>query len=515
MHILNKPLRSYFLHRKKRVEQSRKYPIENQLQWLVYLQNHGVNTSFGKEFGIQKNASYEDFSTSIPLQDYNSLTPYIERIIAGEENVLWDTRVQWLSKSSGTTESKSKFIPVSRESLRYNNYLCAQDTLTCYCMLFPNNRLFSGKGLMLGGAFQEMPTGSKVQIGDVSAILLDNMPRLGDILKASTREVLLSNDWNKKLSAIANTSYNQNVTSISGVPSWMLLVLKEVLNISGKSHIKEVWSDLELFMHGGVSFAPYIHEYKKLIPDDSVFYMNMYNASEGFFGFQDQKECDDLLLLNDCAVFYEFIFMDEVGTLTGNPMPLSEVKTGQNYAVVITTAAGLWRYVIGDTVIFTSTAPYRFKITGRTMHFINAFGEELIVDNADKALYKACHETNAVISDYTAAPVFLGDKQEKACHEWMIEFTKEPSTIELFINVLDKTLQTLNSDYETKRTGNLILQKPVIHSAPQGTFLRWLNHRNHLGGQHKVPRLQNDRRIMEELLLLLNNLETEKRIRPV
>ena len=505
MHVLNKPLHSYFLHRKKRIENTRKHPVENQLQWLTYLLSHGVNTSFGKEFGLQQNASYQDFSTAIPVQDYNSLTPYIERIIGGEESVLWDSRIKCLSKSSGTTESKSKFIPVSRESLRYNNYLCAQDTLTCYCMLFPDNRLFSGKGLMLGGTFQEMPADAKVQIGDVSAILLDNMPRLGDILKASNRKVLLGDDWNKKLSDIAKTSYQQNVTSISGVPSWMLLVLKEVLAVSGKSHIKEVWSNLELFMHGGVSFAPYMNEYKKLIPDDSVYYMNMYNASEGFFGFQDQKESDDLLLLNDCAVFYEFIQMDEVGLLSGNPVPLFEVKTGQNYAVVITTAAGLWRYVIGDTVIFTSTEPYRFKITGRTMHFINAFGEELMVDNADKALHKACQETGSVISDYTAAPVFLGDKQEKACHEWIIEFTKAPACIERFTNVLDQTLQALNSDYEAKRTANLILQKPVIHCAPQGTFLRWLNNRNHLGGQHKVPRLQNDRRIMEEVLLLLRD----------
>ena len=505
MQFLNKLLRNYFLHRKKRVENNKKYPIENQLKWLKYLLNHGVNTSFGKESGLQKNISYQDFSASIPVQNYNSLTPYIERIIAGEGNVLWDNCIKWLSKSSGTTESKSKFIPVSRESLWQNNYLCAQDSLTCYCMLFPENRFFSGKGLVLGGSFQEMPADSKVRIGDVSAILLDNMPRLGDFLKASNRKVLLSDDWNKKLSAIAQTSYRQNVTSISGVPSWMLLVLKEVLNISGKNNIKEVWPNLELFMHGGVSFAPYMSEYKKIIPDDSVHYMNMYNASEGFFGFQDQKECDDLLLLNDCAVFYEFIPMDEVGLLRGDPIPLSEVKTGQNYAIVITTASGLWRYVIGDTVIFTSTEPYRFKITGRTMHFINAFGEELMVDNADKALHKACLETGAVVSDYTAAPIFLGDKQEKACHEWIIEFTKKPSDMDLFIHVLDQTLQTLNSDYEAKRTGDLILQKPIIHLAPQGTFLCWLDNRNHLGGQHKVPRLQNDRRIIEELLLLLRS----------
>ncbi len=503
MQILNRPLRNYFLYRKKRIENTRQHPIENQNRWFAYLLQHGANSVFGKELGLQTDFNYHNFADTIPLQDYHSLSPYIDRIIAGEENVLWDSRIKWLSKSSGTTDSKSKFIPVSRESLWQNNYLCAQDTLTCYTMLFPNNRFFSGKGLALGGAFQAMPSDVKVQIGDVSAILLDNMPRLGDILKASNRKVLLHDNWNEKLTALAQTSYKQNVTSISGVPSWMLLVLKEVLKVSGKNNIKEVWPNLELFMHGGVSFAPYREEYKNLIPDDTVFYMNMYNASEGFFGFQDQKESDDLLLLTDCAVFYEFIPMDEVGILNGNAIPLTEVKTDQNYAIVITTASGLWRYVIGDTVNFTSTEPYRFKITGRTMHYINAFGEELMIDNADKALRKACDETNAVISDYTAAPIFFDQKRQKACHEWIIEFTREPSNREQFTAILDQTLQALNSDYEAKRTDDLILQKPIIHVAPKDTFLRWLDHRNHLGGQHKVPRLQNDRRIIEEILLLL------------
>ncbi len=503
MHFINRPLRGYFFSRRKRIESIRYSSHTHQDQCFSYLVKHGSSTRFGQDWHIEPGITYEEFAGNIPLQDYNSLTPYIERIIKGEENVLWDTPIRWLAKSSGTTDAKSKYIPVSKESLWKNNYLSAQDSITCYTMLFPDNRFFSGKSLALGGCFQEMPPGSPVQIGDVSAVLLRNMPRLGDILKASNREVLLHNDWNVKLTRIAETTVKQNVTSISGVPSWMLLVLKEVLKISGKQTIKEVWPNLELFFHGGVSFAPYREEYKKMIPDDSVFYMNMYNASEGFFGFQDQIDSDDMLLLTDNSIFYEFIPMDEVGILQNKAIPLSEVRTGQNYALVITTAAGLWRYIIGDTVRFTSLEPYRFKITGRTMHYINAFGEELIVDNADKAIREACHRTGAIVRDYTAAPVFLENDQFKACHEWIIEFTTPPQDIEQFTDILDHTLQSLNSDYETKRTSDLILKRPSVHVAPKDTFLKWLEKKNHLGGQHKVPRLQNDRKIMEDILSII------------
>lgn len=507
MQLLNAPLRGYFSLRKKRIESIRTQSLQNQKKWFDYFTQHGSQTSFGKNHHLQEKISYSEFAEVIPVQNYNTLFPYIERIIKGEPNVLWNTPIRWMSKSSGTTDSKSKFIPVSRESLWKNNYLSAQDSLTTYCLLFPKNRFFSGKGLVLGGCFQEMPPNSPVQIGDVSAVLLQNMPKLGDFLKASNRKILLHNDWNVKLLGIAETSYPQNVTSLSGVPSWMLLILKEVLRLSGKDHIKEVWPNLELFMHGGVSFDPYIEEYKKLIPGDDLFYMNMYNASEGFFGFQDQIENDDLLLLTDNAVFYEFIPIDEIGFLSQQAVPLQEVKIGQNYALVITTAAGLWRYVIGDTIRFTSLNPYRFQITGRTMHYINAFGEELIVDNADKALHKACEETGAVLTDYTAAPIFLDSQQKKACHEWVIEFTTPPADLSRFTDILDQTLQSLNSDYETKRTNDLILHRPLIHVAPKGTFIQWLSANGHLGVQHKVPRLQNDRKIMEEILeqLTINN----------
>lgn len=504
MKFINKPVRYFFSSQEKRIHTLREAPSQMQEKWFRYLIAHGADTVFGKGHGLTKDASYNDFRKAIPLQNYPSLTPYIERVIKGESNVLWDTKIKFLAKSSGTTDSKSKFIPVSNESLKYNNYLAAMDSLTFYCNFFPENNFFSGKALALGGSFQKMPPDSPVKIGDVSAILLDEMPRLGDFLKASNREVLLHDDWNVKLGLLAKTSYKQNVTSLSGVPSWILLVLKEVLRISGKSNIFEVWPNLEVFFHGGVSFAPYVEEYKKIIPEGRLFYMNMYNASEGFFGFQDQKEKDDLILLTDHGIFYEFIPMNEVGVLNQDPVSLEEVQTGVNYALVITTTAGLWRYVIGDTVMFTSTSPYRFKITGRTMHYINAFGEELVVDNADKALKKACEKTGASFSDYTAAPVFLESEQNKACHEWLIEFITLPSDMDEFVRILDSSLKELNSDYEAKRTGDLILKLPMVHIAPQDTFLKWLDRKNHLGGQHKVPRLQNDRRIIEELLQLIS-----------
>lgn len=502
MQLLNKLLRGFFSLRSNRIELIRQNPFIHQEKWLQYLILNGKDSLFGKECSLGKGMSYSDFANAVPIHDYTTLLPYIERVIRGEQDVLWNQPIKWLAKSSGTTNAKSKYIPVSKDSLHFNNYLAATDSIIFYGDMFPQNHFFSGKGLVLGGCFQEMPAGSAVKIGDISAILLQNMPRIGDFLKASDRATLLHNDWNVKLGLLARNSYKQNVTSLSGVPSWMLLVLKEVLKVSGKEHIKEVWPNLELFFHGGVSFSPYIEEYKKMIPGDDVFYMNMYNASEGFFGFQDQKDSDDLLLLTDHAVFYEFIPMNEIGTVGKKAIPLQEVVTGQNYALVISTAAGLWRYVIGDMIKFTSTRPYRFKITGRTTHYINTFGEELIVDNADKALFRACEKTGASFNNYTAAPSFSGKDQEIACHEWMIEFITPPADMDLFTDLLDKSLQDLNSDYETKRTGNLILSRPKVHVAMPGTFIKWLETRNHLGGQHKVPRLQNDRKIFEELLLL-------------
>ncbi|MDR3047707.1 MAG: GH3 auxin-responsive promoter family protein [Bacteroidales bacterium] len=500
--FINYCAKNYFLSRKIHLQIIRKESVKYQHHWFRYLSSKGINTVFGNDFGIHKNLSYYDFTQNIPLQDYNSLLPYIENIEKGGQQILTQNSIKWLAKSSGTSDTKSKFIPVSKETLSINNYVSAKDVLTTYCSLFPDTQLFSGRGLLLGGSFQPRPLPSSLPIGDISAILLNYMPALTDLLRASTRKILLCDDWNKKLKLLAQSTYNQNITSLSGVPSWLFMVLKEVLNITHKTYIKEVWQHLELFMHGGVSFAPYKEEYNKLIGHEHTFFMNTYNASEGFFGFQDQKEEEDLLLLTDNAVFYEFIPVNKVGDLNTKAIPLEEVKTRQNYAIIITTASGLWRYVIGDTLMFTSVNPYRFRITGRTTHYINAFGEEVIIDNAEKALSKACEATGSTFADYTAAPHFAEESNPNNCHEWLIEFITAPKDISLFINALDSSLKQLNSDYEAKRTDNLLLSSPIVHQAKQGLFLSWLKTKNKLGGQYKVPRLQNDRKILNELLIM-------------
>jgi hypothetical protein len=501
MQLLNLPIRAYFGFREERIVSLYEHALETQEKWFTFLVRNGLKTKFGHDFGFTPNMSYEAFQRNVPIQNYNALYPYIERIIKGEENMLWNTKVEWVAKSSGTTQAKSKYVPVTNDSLKLNNYLSAKDSLTFYIEMFPETEMFAGKGITLGGCIQKMEPETHIKCGDISAVLMENMPAIAEFLKAPNKDVLLNDDWNKKLHLIAKHTIRENITSISGVPSWMLLVLKEVLKISKKDRVKEVWPNLEVFFHGGVAFAPYKEVYTELLTAQ-VFFMNMYNASEGFFGFQDQRFCDDLLLLTDNGVFYEFIELDEVGATKKQAIPLQKVQLHKNYALIITTPAGLWRYEIGDTVMFTSLRPYRFKITGRTTHYINAFGEELVVDNADKALTEACRQTGAILSDYTAAPVFLETNESKGKHQWLIEFSTLPDDIEKFREVLDQTLKSLNSDYEAKRTGNLMLETPEIIVAPEGTFMKWLTQKNKLGGQHKVPRLQNNRVLIEEIINL-------------
>jgi hypothetical protein len=500
MQFLNSPIRAYFGYREERIVSLYEHALETQEKWFAYLIRNGLKTKFGHDFGFTPNMSYEAFQRNVPVQSYNAFFPYIERVIKGEDYVLWNTKVDWVAKSSGTTQAKSKYIPVTNDSLKLNNYLSAKDSLTFYIELFPETDMFAGKGITLGGSIQKMDIDTKVKCGDISAVLMENMPAIGDFLKAPGKEILLNEDWNKKLRLIAEHTVNENITSISGVPSWMLLVLKEVLKISEKKCVKEVWPNLELFFHGGVAFSPYKQEYQKLL-SSSVFFMNMYNASEGFFGFQDQRFCDDMLLLTDNGIFYEFLEIEEMGVTKTKIIPLQEVRLHKNYALMITTPAGLWRYEIGDTIMFTSLRPYRFQITGRTTHYINAFGEELVVDNADKAITEACRQTGAILTEYTAAPVFLDTIETKGCHQWLIEFSTLPDNIEKFRKVLDLTLKSLNSDYEAKRTDDIMLTAPEITIAQEGAFLKWLSRKNKLGGQFKVPRLQNDRGMMEEMIM--------------
>lgn len=493
MQFLNLPIRAFFSYREERLVSLYEHAIESQEKWFNYMIENGFKTKFGKTFGLKEETSYPEFSKKVPIQDYNSLFPYIDNIISGEQNVLWNTKIDWLAKSSGTTQGKSKYIPVSQESLKENNIISASDCITIYTHMFPETEMFSGKTITLGGSIQPLERESPLKCGDISAILMENMPAIGLYLNApSSKEILLHSNWNQKLKLIAQNTVHENITGLSGVPSWMLLVLKEVLAISGKEYIHDVWPHLEVFFHGGVAFAPYQEEYDKIFAKKKVFYMNVYNASEGFIGVQNERDSDDMLLLTDNCIFYEFVEINEINEKSQKAIPLSQVEVGKNYALLITTAAGLWRYEIGDTIIFTSLRPFKFRISGRTTQYMNAFGEEVIVDNAEKAITMACKETDAIINNFTAAPIFLNSEKSKGGHQWAIEFTQYPSDIEMFANSLDSALKSLNSDYEAKRTGDLMLEKPLITVLEPGTFIKWLGIKNKLGGQHKIPRLQNN-----------------------
>ena len=490
---------SWFL--KKRIHQMElfiKYPNEVQAELLKKLLYKARNTEIGKQYDFCSITSYETFAERVPLQKYEDLEPQIERSRQGESNIFWPTPIKWFAKSSGTTNAKSKFIPVSDESLDECHYAAGKDMLCMYLNNNPNSQLFSGKSLRLGGS-KELYRQNGTQFGDLSAILIDNMPFWAEYSSTPSNEVSLMSDWEVKMPAIVNETMREKVTSLAGVPSWMLVLLNNVLEASGKENLFEIWPDLEVYFHGGVNFSPYAEQYKKILPREDFRYFEIYNASEGFFAIQDTNDSKELLLMLDYGVFYEFIPMDTFGTETEKVIPLSEVEKNRNYAVLITTNAGLWRYKIGDTVRFTSLNPYRIKITGRTKHHINVFGEELIIENAEEALKKASLETGCEIVDYTAAPIFMKGR-EKGAHEWMIEFKTPPHNFSLFIESLDKNLQRINSDYEAKRFNNMTLNPPRIHQAREGLFYDWLKKQNKLGGQHKIPRLSNQRCYVEELL---------------
>ncbi|MDR2652930.1 MAG: GH3 auxin-responsive promoter family protein, partial [Prevotellaceae bacterium] len=426
---------------------------------------HGKNTAFGKQFNFDKITNRDDFRETVPISDYENLKPYIERIVTRkEQNVLWDTPVRWIAMSSGTTSDKSKYIPVTRESLHKCHYKAGKEMLALYLNSFPKSKILSGKTLVLGGSRQINALGDGIFTGDISAILVSNLPFWADFSRTPDRKTILLPDWEEKLEKLASKSIRSNVTAMAGVPSWLMVLLKYTVQKTGKP-ILETWKNFEVFFHGGVSFTPYHEQYKKMLPSDNVNYWETYNASEGFFGVQYSPENKDLLLLLDCGIYYEFLPVEEWDKENPQTVMLSDVETGKNYAMIISTNGGLWRYKIGDTVEFTSKSPYLFRITGRTKHFINAFGEEIVIDNAEAALGKACAETGAVISDYTAAPVYFGENTNGA-HEWLIEFEIPPESIEKFTEVLDNTLKKVNSDYEAKRSYNLSLGKPQVVSLP-------------------------------------------------
>ncbi|WP_405208251.1 GH3 auxin-responsive promoter family protein [Aquimarina sp. LLG6339-5] len=492
---------SWFL--KKRFHQMElflKYPNEVQLELLHVLLETARNTEFGKTYDFSSIHNYETFKERVPIRSYEDYEEMIERSRLGEHNIYWPTPIKWFAKSSGTTNAKSKFIPVSQESLEDCHYAAGKDLLCMYLNNNENSKLFTGKSLRLGGS-KELYKENGTSFGDLSAIIIDNMPFWAEYSSTPSNEVSLMSDWETKMKAIVNETIQENVTSLAGVPSWMLVLLNQALETTGQEHLFEIWNNIEVYFHGGVSFEPYIDQYKKILPGDSFKYYEIYNASEGFFAIQDQNESSELLLMLDYGIFYEFIPMNTYGTKNEKVIPLSDVEIGVNYAVIITTNAGLWRYKIGDTVRFTSINPYRIKVSGRTKHHINVFGEELIIENAEEALRKTTKDTDCEIVDYTVAPIFMEGK-EKGAHEWMIEFKKQPKDLTLFTKILDQNLQNINSDYEAKRYNNTTLNILRVNKARPQLFYDWLKKNNKLGGQHKIPRLSNSRKYLDELLQL-------------
>ena len=474
-----------------------KYPNEVQGELLMNLIRQAEETVVGKQYDFESIKSYKTFTERIPVSTYEELEPLIERTRQGEQNVFWNEPIKWFAKSSGTTNAKSKFIPVSESALEDCHYKGSKDLLCMYLNNNENSDMFLGKSLRLGGSSQ-IYENNNTSFGDLSAILIENMPMWAEFSSTPSNKISLMSEWESKLTAIINETKNENVTSFAGVPSWMLVLLNRILSETGNNNLMELWPNLEVYFHGGVNFEPYREQYQKIIPNNDFKYYEIYNASEGFFAIQDLNYSNDLLLMLDYGIFYEFIPMDTFGTINQKVIPLAEVELFKNYAVVITTNSGLWRYMIGDTIRFTSLSPYRIRVSGRTKHHINVFGEELMVENTDKAISKTCSQLNCDVKDYTVAPIFMKGK-EKGAHEWMIEFKKQPEDIAQFQKVLDEMLQTVNSDYEAKRYNNMTLNQLKINVARENLFYDWLKENDKLGGQHKIPRLSNQRDYLEQL----------------
>jgi hypothetical protein len=474
--------------------------VQNEM--LEKLLKTSVNTEWGKIHEYSKIENYLGYNSKVPLQEYEDIKPWVERLMEGEQNLLWPTETKWFAKSSGTTSDRSKLIPVTKEALEECHQKGGKDLLAIYYENQPTAKLYKGKHLVIGGSAEINPLSDESFFGDLSAIIMKTLPWWAEIKRTPSKEIALMNEWEEKIEKIALKTIPEDVCILVGVPSWTMVLSNKILEITGKKHLKEVWPNLELFMHGGVSFDPYREEFKKLIPDSSMNYVESYNASEGFFGIQDSPDRSDLLLMLDYGIFYEFIPMEKYeGKNSKEVIDLSKVELDKNYAMVISTNAGLWRYIIGDTIKFTSLEPFRFRITGRTKSFINVFGEELIVDNAEAAITIASSKTGAQIRDYTACPVFMAGS-ETGKHEWLIEFVQEPNDFSRFSILLDENLRNVNSDYDAKRSNNMVLDFPEIRMVKNGTFDAWLKYKGKLGGQNKVPRLSNSREYVEEILNL-------------
>lgn len=501
MPIINSIFSWLNIKRMSQIDLFRKYPVDVQMETLQKLIRKAKETEFGKSHDFENINSVSDFQSRIPLQDYEQLKESVNRLRKGDQNILWPSEIKWFAKSSGTTCDKSKFIPVSREALEDCHFRGGKDVLAIFGSLYPSTNLFMGKALALGGSHQVNEFSNESYYGDLSAVLMQNLPFWAEFLRTPNLEIALMDEWEDKIEKMAQATIKENVTSIAGVPSWTLVLLKRILDITGKKDISEIWPNLELFVHGGVSFTPYRDQFKKLISSSEMRYMETYNASEGFFAIQDDLNSFDMLLMLDYGIFYEFIPMDDFFAENPKILTIGEVEKDINYALVISTNAGLWRYIIGDTVKFTSLYPHKIAVTGRTKHFINAFGEELIIENAEKALKIACEKTQAQIKEYTAGPIYMTEKN-KGSHEWLFEFSTAPNNMDYFMEILDNALKALNSDYEAKRYRNLSLEFPKYKILPEGSFYNWLKMKGKLGGQHKIPRLANHRKYIDEILTI-------------
>lgn len=501
--IISPALRGLFKLRQSAITNFAQNPIETQLQVFNALISSAQYTEFGKKFHFEKLNSVEDFKRNVPLSDYDSLKPYIQRILEGEQNILWPSDISWFAKSSGTTSDKSKFIPISKECMDENHFKAGKDVLALYLKRFPNTEIMGGKCLVIGGSHQINQLSGESFYGDLSAVMLQNMPFTGQIMRTPDLSIALMNEWEEKIEKIAQSTLNENVTYIAGVPTWTIVLIKRMFEIAGTKDLHEIWPNLELYIHGGVSFKPYRKQFEQFFPKRNINYLESYNASEGFFAAQDALSDDGMLLFLNHGIFYEFLPVEEFGKENPNTISLKDVELNKNYGLVISTNCGLWRYQVGDTIKFTSRQPYRIQVTGRMKHYINAFGEEIIVDNSDQAIAKACELTGAVVNDYTAAPVYMSGT-ENGTHEWIIEFEYLPCPLTEFVHHMDAALQAINSDYEAKRHKNIALRMPIVHIMKKGGFKEWLKSKGKLGGQHKVPRLSNERHYLEELLPYLN-----------
>lgn len=505
MPVINSIINWVNFKRIYQIDLFKKHPHEVQREVLFALLEKASDTEFGIKYNFRGITSEDEFRERIPIQTYDDIKPTVERMMLGEKNLLWPGETRWFAKSSGTTNEKSKFIPVSKDSLEDVHIRGGRDVLAMYLKNNPDSGVLSGKALTLGGSHRINNYNNNCYYGDLSAIIIENIPFWTDFYRTPSTEISLIEEFEEKIEKIIQHSLNENVTSFAGVPSWYLVLLKRVLEVTGKSNILEVWPNLEVFTHGGVKFEPYREQYEKLIPSSNMHYMETYNASEGFFGLQDEPDKKDMLLMLDYGIYYEFIPMDEFRSDRLNAISLEDVEVGCNYAMVISTNGGLWRYLIGDTVRFTQKYPFKFVITGRTKHYINAFGEEVIVDNAEKAFQIACEKTKAVISEYTGGPIYMQENQ-KGAHEWIVEFEKQPDNLQQFIVSFDEALKTINSDYEAKRHKNLSLEMPHFVVAKPGLFYEWMKRRGKTGGQNKIPRLANDREYLDSLGDLNNSL---------